>query len=77
MLSNQWKVRDFYPVDYLPRDVRLTLTGASRPISRRGCCMASPTPRRRAVSGPRRRALMTSKAFTSARVDSMECYVLA
>ena len=24
MLSNQWTVRDFYPIDYLPRGVRLT-----------------------------------------------------
>jgi NADPH:quinone reductase-like Zn-dependent oxidoreductase len=24
MLSNQWLVRDFYPIDYLPRGVRLT-----------------------------------------------------
>jgi NADPH:quinone reductase len=24
MLSNQWIVRDFYPIDYLPRGVRLT-----------------------------------------------------
>jgi NADPH:quinone reductase len=24
MLSNEWTVRDFYPIDYLPRGVRLT-----------------------------------------------------
>jgi NADPH2:quinone reductase len=24
MLSNQWTVRDFYPLDYLPTGVRLT-----------------------------------------------------
>jgi NADPH:quinone reductase-like Zn-dependent oxidoreductase len=24
MLSNQWTVPDFYPIDYLPRGVRLT-----------------------------------------------------
>jgi len=24
MLSNQWTVRDFYPIDYIPRGVRLT-----------------------------------------------------
>ena len=24
MLSNQWIVHDFYPIDYLPRGVRLT-----------------------------------------------------
>jgi NADPH:quinone reductase-like Zn-dependent oxidoreductase len=24
MLSNVWTVRDFYPIDYLPRGVRLT-----------------------------------------------------
>jgi len=24
MLSNQWTVKDFYPIDYLPRGVRLT-----------------------------------------------------
>jgi NADPH:quinone reductase-like Zn-dependent oxidoreductase len=24
MLSNQWTVRDFYPIDYLPRGVRLS-----------------------------------------------------
>jgi NADPH2:quinone reductase len=24
MLSNQWTVRDFYPIEYLPRGVRLT-----------------------------------------------------
>jgi len=24
MLSNQWIVRDFYPIDYVPRGVRLT-----------------------------------------------------
>jgi NADPH2:quinone reductase len=27
MLSNEWIVRDFYPVDYLPRGVRLTAYG--------------------------------------------------
>jgi NADPH:quinone reductase-like Zn-dependent oxidoreductase len=27
MLSNQWIVRDFYPIDYLPRGVRLTAYG--------------------------------------------------
>ena len=27
MLSNQWTVRDFYPIDYLPRGVRLTAYG--------------------------------------------------
>jgi NADPH:quinone reductase-like Zn-dependent oxidoreductase len=26
-LSNQWTVRDFYPIDYLPRGVRLTAYG--------------------------------------------------
>ena len=25
--SNQWTVRDFYPIDYLPRGVRLTAYG--------------------------------------------------
>ena len=24
MLSNQWTVREFYPIDYIPRGVRLT-----------------------------------------------------
>jgi NADPH:quinone reductase len=24
MLSNQWTVHDFYPIDYIPRGVRLT-----------------------------------------------------
>lgn len=24
MLSNQWIVKDFYPIDYIPRGVRLT-----------------------------------------------------
>jgi len=24
MLSNEWTVKDFYPIDYLPRGVRLT-----------------------------------------------------
>jgi NADPH:quinone reductase len=24
MLSNEWTVRDFYPIEYIPRDVRLT-----------------------------------------------------
>ena len=24
MLSNEWTVRDFYPIDYIPRGVRLT-----------------------------------------------------
>jgi NADPH:quinone reductase-like Zn-dependent oxidoreductase len=24
MLSNEWIVRDFYPIDYIPRGVRLT-----------------------------------------------------
>jgi NADPH:quinone reductase-like Zn-dependent oxidoreductase len=27
MLSNQWTVRDFYPIDYIPRGVRLTSYG--------------------------------------------------
>ena len=27
MLSNQWTVRDFYPIEYLPREVRLTAYG--------------------------------------------------
>jgi NADPH:quinone reductase len=27
MLSNQWTVKDFYPIDYLPRGVRLTAYG--------------------------------------------------
>ncbi len=27
MLSNQWNVRDFYPIDYLPRGVRRTAYG--------------------------------------------------
>jgi NADPH:quinone reductase-like Zn-dependent oxidoreductase len=27
MLSNQWTVRDFYPIDYLPTGVRLTAYG--------------------------------------------------
>lgn len=27
MLSNDWTVRDFYPIDYLPRGVRLTAYG--------------------------------------------------
>ena len=27
MLSNQWTVRDFYPIEYLPRGVRLTAYG--------------------------------------------------
>jgi NADPH2:quinone reductase len=27
MLSNQWTVRDFYPIDYIPRGVRLTAYG--------------------------------------------------
>jgi NADPH2:quinone reductase len=29
MLSNQWTVRDFYPIDYLPRGVRLTAYGGN------------------------------------------------
>jgi NADPH:quinone reductase len=29
MLSNQWTVRDFYPIDYLPTGVRLTAYGGS------------------------------------------------
>jgi NADPH:quinone reductase len=27
MLSNQWTIRDFYPIEYLPRGVRLTAYG--------------------------------------------------
>lgn len=27
MLSNEWTVRDFYPIDYIPRGVRLTAYG--------------------------------------------------
>ena len=27
MLSNEWTVRDFYPIGYLPRGVRLTAYG--------------------------------------------------
>jgi NADPH:quinone reductase-like Zn-dependent oxidoreductase len=27
MLSNQWTVKDFYPIDYIPRGVRLTAYG--------------------------------------------------
>jgi len=27
MLSNQWTVPDFYPIDYLPRGVRLSAYG--------------------------------------------------
>jgi NADPH2:quinone reductase len=29
MLSNQWIVRDFYPIDYLPTGVRLTAYGGT------------------------------------------------
>ena len=27
MLSNEWTVKDFYPIEYLPRGVRLTAYG--------------------------------------------------
>lgn len=27
MLSNEWTVKDFYPIDYIPRGVRLTSYG--------------------------------------------------
>jgi NADPH:quinone reductase-like Zn-dependent oxidoreductase len=27
MLSNQWTIKDFYPIDYIPRGVRLTAYG--------------------------------------------------
>ena len=27
MLSNQWTVKDFYPIEYIPRGVRLTAYG--------------------------------------------------
>ena len=27
MLSNQWTVKDFYPIEYIPRGVRLTSYG--------------------------------------------------
>lgn len=27
MLSNQWTVKDFYPIEYLPRGVRLSAYG--------------------------------------------------
>lgn len=34
MLSNEWTVRDFYPIDYLPRGVRLTAySGAASDLS--------------------------------------------
>lgn len=29
MLSNEWTVRDFYPIEYLPRGVRLTAYGGA------------------------------------------------
>ena len=33
MLSNQWTVPDFYPIDYLPRGVRLTAySGGARDL---------------------------------------------
>lgn len=33
MLSNEWTVRDFYPIDYIPRGVRLTAyTGEARDL---------------------------------------------
>jgi NADPH:quinone reductase-like Zn-dependent oxidoreductase len=34
MLSNEWTVKDFYPIDYLPRGVRLTAySGESADLS--------------------------------------------
>ena len=29
MLSNQWTIKDFYPIEYIPRGVRLTAYGGS------------------------------------------------
>ena len=38
MLSNQWTVRDFYPIDYIPRGVRLTAyTGGAADLPPRSC----------------------------------------
>jgi NADPH:quinone reductase-like Zn-dependent oxidoreductase len=45
MLSNQWTVRDFYPIEYVPRGVRLTPYGGD----------AADLPPSRAARLPRRR----------------------
>jgi len=52
MLSNEWTVRDFYPIDYIPRGVRLTsyggdassvMLGASDRLDRRFSIIRAPS----------------------------------
>ena len=48
MLSNQWTVPDFYPIDYLPRGVRLTAYGGdSTDLPPEGAAGLPGPPRRR------------------------------
>jgi NADPH:quinone reductase len=44
MLSNEWTVRDFYPIDYIPRGCGSPPTPARPPICRRRSCKTSWTP---------------------------------
>lgn len=48
MLSNEWTVKDFYPIEYIPRGVRLTADGGGQtiflPTSSRGSWTMSRRP---------------------------------
>ncbi len=46
MLSNEWTIKDFYPIDYLPRGVRLTAYGGDAADLPAACCRTSWTPSR-------------------------------
>jgi NADPH:quinone reductase len=69
MLSNQWTVRDFYPIDYLPRGVRLTAYGGDAGDLPRACCRVSSTPSRPATRWYRSR--MSTASMRSSRRTSL------
>ena len=62
MLSNVWTVPEFYPIDYLPRGVRLTAYSGAPPICRRPYSRISSTPSR-----PARRSFLFIAPFASTR----------
>jgi NADPH:quinone reductase-like Zn-dependent oxidoreductase len=69
MLSNQWTVRDFYPLDYLPTGVRLTAYKGDPPTSRHRSCRTSSTPSPPAPP-PSRSAACTGSTRSSRRTPT-------
>ena len=53
MLSNQWTVPDFYPIDYIPRGVRLTAYGGDSSDLPAAGAAGLPGPARRRHRQPR------------------------